>query len=237
MHSTHWGAGRNDRDPSLARLFKSGRGLLRHGLPVAPRDILALPPSVDEAARRLLIADGQRPSFFPSRQLAVDIREHVAFARLIEWILPDQPTSLDVLALMIEDSKIVGRLGPVEAAQVSDFALLAQTGVDLGLEGWPLVSAVLTSLRDQTEDILKLVAAFAGLDASGADMAGTHLDCLAALAQGTGRAAEAARRIYLRAFDVIAKWPEAARRQSLPCSARSDRKRRMARGTGSHPRR
>ena len=132
---------------------------------------------------------------------------------MIEWILPDQPTSLDVLALMIEDFEIVGRLGPVEAAQVSDFALLAQTGVDLGLDGWPLVSAVLTSLRDQTEDILKLVAAFAGLDASGADIAGTHLDCLAALAQGTGRAAEAARRIYLRAFDVIAKWPEAARRR------------------------
>jgi hypothetical protein len=50
---------------------------------------------------------------------------------------------------MIEDSKIVGRLGPVEAAHVSDFTLLAQTGVDLGLDGWPLVSAVLTSLESQ----------------------------------------------------------------------------------------
>ena len=85
--------------------------------------------------------------------------------------------------------------------------------MELGLEGWPLVAAALTSLRDKTDDIVKLVAAFAGLDASGADVAGTHLECLATLAQDTGRTAEAARRTYLRAFDVIAKWPEAARRQ------------------------
>ncbi|RWA68020.1 hypothetical protein [Mesorhizobium sp.] len=200
-------------EPDLAKALQERPWLVADGLPVAPRDVLALPLPVDEAARRLLIADGQRPPFFPSRQLAVDIREHAAFARLIEWILPDQPTSLDILALMIDDSKVIGRLGPVEAAQVGDFAIVAQTGVDLGLEGWPLVSAVLTSLRDQSEDIVKLLAAFAGLDPSGADVAGKHLDCLAALAQETGRAAEAARRIYLGAFDVIAKWPEAARRQ------------------------
>lgn len=199
--------------PDLVKALQERPWLVADGVPVAPRDVLALPPSVDEAARRLLIADGQRPPFFPSQQLAVDIREHAAFARLIEWILPDQPTSLDVLGLMIDDSKIVGRLGPVEAAHVGDFATIAQTGVDLGLEGWPLVSAVLTSLRDETEVIVKLVSAFAGLDASGADATGKHLDCLAALAQEAGHAAEAARRSYLRAFAVVAKWPEAARRQ------------------------
>ena len=196
----------------LTRALQERPWLVADGLPVPPRDVLTLPPAVNDVALRLLIAEGTRPPFFPSRQLAVDIREHVAFARLSEWVLPDQATSLDVLALMIEDLKIVGRVGVVDATQVDDLAILAQTSVDLGLEGWALASAVLTSLRDKTDDIVKLLSAFAGLDAQDSEVAGTHLDCLAKLAQGTGRTAEAARRAYLRAFGVVAKWPEAVRR-------------------------
>lgn len=196
----------------LTRALQERPWLVADGLPVPPRDVLTLPPAVNDAALRLLIAEGTRPPFFPSRQLAVDIREHVAFARLSEWVLPDQATSLDVLALMIEDLKIVGRVGVVDANHVDDLAILAQTSVDLSLEGWALASAVLTSLRDKTDDVVKLLSAFAGLEAQDADVAGTHLDCLAKLAQGTGRTAEAARRTYLRAFGVVAKWPEAVRR-------------------------
>jgi len=207
--------GRKEERPGLklTDALQERPWLVAGGVPVAPRDVLSLPPSVDEAASQLLIADGQRPAFFPARELAIDIRGHAAFARLTEWILPDQSMSIDALALMIDDSKIVGRLGPMEAAQIADFAVVAQSGTELGLEGWPLVSAILRSLKDQTEDVVKLVAAFAGLEASGAVAAGKHLNCLATLVQETGRAAEAARRIYLRAFEVIAKWPEAARRQ------------------------
>ena len=204
--------GQQQPGSDLIRVLQERPWLVADGLPVPPRDVLSLPPAVNDAALRLLIAEGTRPPFFPSRQLAVDIREHEAFARLSEWVLPDQATSLDVLALMIEDLKIVGRVGAVEVAHVGDLVSLAQTGVELGLEGWALAAAVLTSLRDKTDDVVKLLTAFAGLDASAADVAGAHLECLAKLAQDTGRTAEAARRTYLRAFGVIAKWPEQVRR-------------------------
>ena len=60
--------------PGLGKALQERPWLVADGLSVAPQDILALPSAVDEAARRLLIADGQRPSFFPSGHLAVDIR-------------------------------------------------------------------------------------------------------------------------------------------------------------------
>ena len=50
---------------------------------------------------------------------------------------------------MIEDSEIVGRLGPADDYPVDDFTTLASDGGDLRLPGWPLVAAVLTSLKDQ----------------------------------------------------------------------------------------
>ena len=84
---------------------------------------------------------------------------------------------------MIEDARIVGRLGAADDYPIDDFTTLANDSGDLGLPGWPLLAAVLTSPEDGRDDAMKIVAAFADLDASDANLAGTHLDSLAALAE------------------------------------------------------
>lgn len=181
--------------------------------PVRPQDVLALPPTVDEAARALLLKTGETPPFLPVAKLAIEVREHRGFTRLEEWILPDRRSSFEALALMIEDARIVGRLGAANDYPVDDFTTLANSSSDLGLPGWPLLAAVLTSLGDGRDDAEKIVAAFAGLDASNAKLAGTHLDSLTALAEEKGRKGEAARRAYRHGFGVVARWSEDARRQ------------------------
>src|SRR5262249_2379137 len=93
-----------------------------------------------------------------------------------------------------------------------DFATLANEGEDLGLPGWPLLAAILNSSEDSRDDAMKIVAVFIALNASNADLTGSHLDCLAALARESGRRGEAARRAYHYGFNVVAGWPEDARR-------------------------
>lgn len=145
--------------------------------------------------------------------LAIDVREHPGFVHLEKWILPDQASSFAALALMIEDSAIIGRFGESYDYPIDDFTALASDGGDLRLPGWPLLAAVLSSLKGNHSDTLVIIAAFAGLDASDADSAASHLDSLAALAEENGRTGEAARRAYLHGFGVVAKWPEEDRRR------------------------
>ena len=187
--------------------------LLADKAPVRPQDVLALPPTVDEAARALLLKSGETPPFLPVAKLAIDVREHRGFAHLEKWILPDRRSSFEALALMIEDARVVGRLGAANDYPVEDFTTLANGSGDLGLPGWSLLAAVLTSLGDSRDDATKIVAAFAGLDASNAKLAGIHLDSLAALVEEKGRKGEAARRAYNHGFNVVAGWPEDARCQ------------------------
>ena len=126
--------------------------------------------------------------------------------------MPDRRSSFEALALMIEDASIVGRLGTVDDYPIDDFTILAESG-DVGLPGWSLLAAALASLADSRDAAAKIVAAFAGLDASNAKLAGAHLDNLAELAGKKGRKGEAARRAYRHGFSVVAKWPEDARRR------------------------
>ena len=181
--------------------------------PVGPQDVLALPPTVDEAARALLLKSGEIPPFLPVAKLAIELREHRGFAHLEKWILPDRRSSFEALALMIEDARVVGRLGAADDYPVDDFTTLANGSGDVGLPGWPLLAAVLTSLGDSRDDATKIVAAFAGLDASNAKLAGTHLDSLAALVEENGQKGEAARGAFRHGFSVVAGWTEDARRQ------------------------
>lgn len=187
--------------------------LLADQQPFRPQDVLALPSIVDEATRALLLKSGEMPPFLPVAKLAIEVREHRGFAHLEEWILPDRCSSFEALALMIEDARIIGRLGAANDYPLDDFTTLANGGGSLGLPGWPLLAAVLTSLGDSRDNATKIVAAFAGLDASNAKLAGTHLDCLAALAGENGRKGEGARRAYRHGFSIVAGWPEDARRQ------------------------
>jgi hypothetical protein len=199
-------------DERLLEALRAKPWLLADEQPVRPQDVLALPPTVDEAARALLLKSDETPPFLPVRRLPIDVREHRGFAHLEEWILPNRASSFEALTLMIEDAKIVGRLGAADDYPVDDFTTLADDG-DLGLPGWPLLAAALASLRDRCEDARKIVGAFAGLDASRANLAGAHLDRLVALAEEKGRKGEAARRAYRYGFGVVAEWPEEARRK------------------------
>lgn len=198
------------------RLYEALRAvawLIADERPIAPQDILALPPSVDGAARALLLRSGQTAPFLPVRKLAIDVREHPGFAHLEKWILPDQRSSFEALGLLIEDSLLVGRLGQAGDYPIDDFTILAGDGGDLGLPGWPLVAAILNSLKDRRDDAMRIIASFSGVDASNAGSAADHLDSLAELAEEKGRRGEAARRAYLHGFGVVAKWPEEARRR------------------------
>ena len=139
--------------------------------------------------------------------------KHPGFAHLEKWVLPDQPSSFEALALMIENSKIVGRLGSADDYPIDDFTTLANDGGDLKLPGWPLLAAVLSSLNGNRDDTLEIIAAFAGLDASDQISTANHLDSLAALAEEKGRKGEAARQSLSSWIRRRRKWPESARRQ------------------------
>ena len=200
-------------EPRLYEALRTALWLVVDERPIAPQDILALPPSVDEAARTLLLNSGQTAPFLPVRKLAIDVREHPGFAYLEKWILPDQRSSFEALELMIDDSAIVGRLGQVDDYPIDDFTVLAADGGDLRLPGWPLVAAILSSLKDRRDDAVRVIAAFSALDVARAESTADHLDSLAEIAEGKGRRGEAARRAYLHGFDVVASWPEEARRR------------------------
>jgi hypothetical protein len=200
-------------DERLGGALRAGPWLLADEHPVRPQDVLALPQTVDEVARALLLKSGETPPFLPVAKLAIEVRKHRGFAHLEKWILPDRRSSFEALALMIDDARVVGRLGAANDYPVDDFTTLANGSDDLGLPGWPLLAAALTSLGDSREDATKIVAAFAGLDASDAKLAGSHLDSLAALVEEKGRKGEAARRAYRHGFNVVAGWSEDARRQ------------------------
>jgi hypothetical protein len=208
----------NELGSRLCDALRAVAWLLSGEKPIAPQDVLALPTSVDEAARALLLRSGLSVSFLPVGKLTIDIREHPGFAHVEKWILPDQRSSFEALSMMIEDSAIVGRLGQLNDYPIDDFTVLAGDGEDLKLPGWPLVAAILNSLKDRRDDALRIIAAFSGLNSSSADLAVDHLDRLAELAEGGGTRGEAARRVYHHGFDVVARWSEEARRRVVGSS-------------------
>jgi hypothetical protein len=62
-------------DEPLLDALRAKPWLLADGQPVAPQDVLALPSAVDEAARALLLKNGEAPPFLPAAKLAIDVRE------------------------------------------------------------------------------------------------------------------------------------------------------------------
>jgi hypothetical protein len=197
--------------PSLKQALCRTPWLAAGGQPIAPEDVLALPLAVDEAAHGLVLKMSVSAPFVPARNLAADIRGHQGFAFLEKWILPDKCSSFEALAMMVEEWKPIGRLGPADGYPVADFTALAAAGADLRLQGWPLLSAALTSLKDQADLALRVSVAFAGADASNPETAARHLDSLAALTEENGPAADAARGAYMHGFAEVAGWPEKAR--------------------------
>src|SRR5262249_44084102 len=75
--------------PQLFKALETIPWLVAEAIAVAPENVLTLPPSVDEAARTLLLRNGQPPPFWPARKLAINLREHPGFAYLEKYVLPD----------------------------------------------------------------------------------------------------------------------------------------------------
>ena len=179
--------------------------------PIPPRDILTLPLSVNEAAKKSLVKEGDIRPFMPDQDLAVDIREHDGFENLGKWILPDQEDSLVRLKQAIRNQAIVARIGSPEIFPIDDYAALAEDGSDLRLSGWPLLSAVLKSKKIEKAEEREIVAAFSGLEESDAILVAGHLDSLAELAAGKGSQRKAARNAYFCGFKIIANWRKETR--------------------------
>jgi len=201
----------SDIAPDTSGTLSTKRWLVANGRRIAPEDVLALPRAVDEAARTLLRKDGEAPPFEPIGGLAVDIRQHSAFEHLCKWILPDQRSSFEVLGWLVQDARIVGRPGSVDPELVRDMALLAVEGRDPGLPGWELTKAGLVALKDDPDQSLAFVTAFATFDTEEANLAAKVLDTLAELGKDKGRVGEASWRLYVRGFRIVAQWPKETR--------------------------
>ena len=75
-------AEKSEPEPRLREALRTAPWLAADERRIAPQDVLALPPSVDEAARALLLRSGQPAPFLPVRKLAIDVREHPGFVLL-----------------------------------------------------------------------------------------------------------------------------------------------------------
>ena len=202
-----------DGSPSTASLHAS-RWLTASGIPVTPRDILDLPTQVDEEARRLLTRDGDRPPFFRVIALLEDVRQHAGFDWVREHLLPDAGSSLRALAQMIQDAEPAVRLGHDATGHVDSLVVLANEGADLALPGWRLLAAVLsTAASDQgpelnREVLDRVVSSFGHVPHTCPEIAATHLNALAELAQRPRPLGPAARRVYDSGFEAVVGWPQ-----------------------------
>ena len=207
-----------DGNPSTASL-RACRWLMASGMPVAPRDVLDLPTRVDEEARRLPTGDGDRPRFFRPSALPDDVRQHTGFDRVRKHLLPDADSSLKTLAQMIEDAEPAVRLGSDASAHVGSLVLLANEGADLALPGWPLLAAVLSApgiasgTRTDHELLDRVISSFSQVPHTCPEIAATHLNALAEMAQRPRPLGAAARRVYDSGFEAIAGWPENRQRE------------------------
>ena len=196
----------------LLSMLRETPWLITEATPIAPAYVLALPPNVDEAARLTLFREGEIPVFSTAQKLAIDIRNSDGFENLRRWILPNVDQSFDALTMMIGEHRIVGRLGTTAGYPLDDFAVLARSGTDLRLPGWPLLAAVLNALQEERATRSNVVGAFAGPDPSEFQIAADHLHSLSILAADNGRVGEAARRSYLHGFASVTNWSEEIRR-------------------------
>ena len=170
---------------------------------VAPRDLLRLPPRVDEAAEQHLA----RPSHYtsPSR-LPERIRTHAGFRYVRETLMPDQRSSIGTLAQMIAVGGLQGRLGAAEDLPIEQFTELAKVGADLMLPGWPLLAAVLSSIDDDPDGVRKVARSFHQVPDTEPGQAGRHLDALVAVANRYPAQRGASEQAYRHGYAAVAKW-------------------------------
>ena len=170
---------------------------------VSPKELLTLPPEVDEAAGRNLA----RPSRYTSTsRLPERIRTHPGFRYVRETLMPDKRSSVRTLAQMIVVVGLQGRLGTMDDLPIVQFTELARIRADLKLPGWSLLAAVLSSFDDDPDGVRKVAGSFREVSNTEPKMAAQFLDALATLADVDPAHRRAAERVYRYGFEAVAKW-------------------------------
>ena len=179
------------------------RWLAADGGAVAPKDLLVLPPKVDEAADRILAGSSR---YISVGRLPERIRMHPGFRYAQEKLIPDRPSSVAALAQMIAVGGLQGRLGAAENFPIDQFTELARMGADLKLPGWPLLAAILSSIDEDPDGVRKVAGSFQEVSENEPEQAGSHLDALAEVADCDPVHREAAEQAYRHGFEAVAKW-------------------------------
>lgn len=201
--------GRQNPDDSVLAEARSVAWLTAGGKRVCPDDILVLPSRVDQEARRALAKSGGDAAFYTWSELDAQIREHPGCRVLQDHVLPDRATSMSYLAMMIADAGLVGHVAANSEKVAKDLRRLARAGLDLRLPGSALLGAMLTG-EDISETLeAEVISAFA--PATNPTHVGQYLDALAQAAEPGGAVSEAARRLYMAGFSVVASRSHAHR--------------------------
>jgi hypothetical protein len=181
-------------EPLAARL-RDERWLPHNGAARCPHDFLDLPERMENAARATLQAGAAWPTVGSLDEV---LTGHPGFAEVRRQLLPDSSKSLRLLAMQVEEAKLVGRLGAPTEFDLIDARRLAERACDLVLPGWDLLGAALTELSQENrwtaQELLPALAV------AGPNEAARHLDALAAIAMRAGAEGEAARRMHKAGF-------------------------------------
>jgi len=178
--------------------------------PASPGDVLNLPNSIGEAARRTLGCSGDL-AFHPAASLPLDTREHRGFWRFEREVLPTLEESFALLAMQIDERRLVGLPCAWNDIHRRDLSILASSGLDLKVPGWPLAAAL---LGDNTlEPALSNQCLRAFIQPRRVEDIGAAMNTLATAAARGGTEGEAARRLYRAAFDEATLLDEDSRQQ------------------------
>ena len=196
--------------PALLESLRTTPWLALDDIAVAPNQLLALPPEVDNAAEPNLAVSS---TYISVGRLPARVRMHPAFRYVQDELVPDRRCSLARLERMIAAVGLQGRLGAAEDLPFDQFTELARMGADLTLPGWPLLAAILSSINDEPNSVRNVARSFPKVSDTEPEMAGTYLDALAELADRDSAHRVAAKRVYHHGFKAVAKWNFDARQR------------------------
>ena len=193
---------------ALKESLRTKPWLAADGKAVAPKELLSLPPAVDEEAERQIAGSSR---YISVGRLPEGIRAHPGFRYAQEELIRDRRSSIAALAQMIAVAGLQGRLGAAEDFPIDRFTELAEMDADLKLPGWPLLAAVLSSIDDDPDGVRKVAISFHEVPDTEPEKAGRHLDALADVADRDPAQRGAAEQAYRHGFEAVAKWSEDAR--------------------------
>ena len=201
----------DDTAPRTALIdsLRTKRWLAAKGLPVAPKELLALPPEVDKAAKRHPAVSSQ---YISARCMPESIRAHPGFGYVQDELIPDRQFSVAALARIIAAVGLQGRLGAEHSLSIDQFSELAKMNADLKLPGWALLAAALSSI-DEPDGMHEFARSFHEVPESEPETAGRHLDSLVEMAERFPAKRRVVELVYRHGFEAVAKWAGDARQR------------------------